>query len=226
MPSFDLEIIANISYALLLLSYIMKDILWLRILTVFSLFFEVPYYYFQSEPLWAGIGWDTAFILINVYWITYLGIERRPVRFTDEQKRIYETSLNRLRPHHARKLFKTGKSKSIAENETIAEQGEKMDEIALITDGNVALRMNDRTVEELGPGHFIGSAIFLDGRQDSQTIAHIVAVEPTQMITWNHKELRKMIENDNQLSMAIEASLGLDMAQLLERAWNRESQAT
>lgn len=202
----------------------MRDILWLRVLTVISLFFEIPYYYFQSEPLWDGIGWDTAFILINVFWITYLAIERRPVRFTDEQKRIYEIALNRLKPHHARKLFKTGKNKSVAENETIAEQGERLHEIALITDGSVALKMNKKTVEELGPGHFIGSAIFLEGRRDSQTIAQIVAIKPTRMITWNHKQLRKMIENDNQLSMAIEASLGLDIARLLERAWHRESQ--
>ena len=51
MPNIELETIANVSYALMLASYIMRDILWLRVLTVVSFCFEIPYFYFQPDPL-------------------------------------------------------------------------------------------------------------------------------------------------------------------------------
>ena len=223
MPNIDLDVVANTSYAFLLASYIMRDILWLRVLTVVSLGFEVPYFYFQPDPLWDGIGWDAAFILINVYWIGRLAYERRPVNFTADQKRVWETALHRLHPRHARKLFKLAEIKSVAAKETIATRGETLHELSLITEGKAELRLNQQKIEELGPGHFIGSASFLERNQDFPQFGTIVAVEPTRMMTWNKDQLAKLVERDNLLSMAIGATLGLNAANLLYRAWERET---
>ena len=225
MPHLDLELVANASYAILLLSYIMRDILWLRVLSVVSLGLEIPYFFFQPDPLWAGIGWDVAFIAVNVYWIAILVYERRPVHFTAEQKRLWQTALHRLKPRHARALFKLGTTKSLAPNDTVITLGRKMDEVVLIVDGKVKLRINDKTVEELGPGHFLGTPAFMDEDHSFLAITTVVAVEPTRVVTWKHDELQKLLENDNELSMAIEATMGLDLASLVRRAWKREAMA-
>jgi len=225
MPNIDLEVVANTSYAILLVSYIMRDILWLRVLTVVSLSFEIPYFFFQPDPLWDGIGWDVAFIAINAYWIARLAYDRRPVRFTAEQKRLWKTALHRLHPRHARALFKRGTPHSITPNETVFKQGDALDELMLISEGKVELRLNEQKIEELGPGHFIGSANFLERDLDFPAATTIVAVEPTRFITWKQNELRTLIDGDNELSTAIEATLGLDMADLVRRAWNREASA-
>lgn len=225
MPSIDLEVVANTSYAILLVSYLMRDIFWLRVLTVISLSFEIPYFYFQPDPLWDGIGWDLAFIAINAYWIFRLGFERRPVHFTAEQKELWQTALHRLRPRHARTLFQRARYRSIAPNEVISSQGDTLDELALIAEGKVALRLNKKNMEELGPGHFIGSAMFLEKDLDFPSITTVVAVEPTRVMTWKHRELRKLLEEDNQLCTAVEATLGLDIANLLVRAYHRDASA-
>ena len=225
MPNVDLEMVANTSYAILLASYIMKDILWLRILTVISLSFEIPYFYFQAVPLWDGISWDVAFIVINVYWIGRLAYDRRPVHFTEDQQRLWETALHRLHPRHARALFKIGKIKQVAPKETIATHGETLHEIALISEGKVELQLNEKKIEELGPGHFLGTASFLERNLEFPTVTTIVAVEPTIMITWNKSQLKKLIEHDHQLSMAIESTLGMEIADLLVKAWKREALA-
>ena len=98
-----------------------------------------------------------------------------------------------------------------------------LDEFALISEGKVALIVNQQTIEELGPGHFTGSASFLERAQDCPHFTTIVTVEPTQLMTWNKTQLAKLVESDNQLSMAIGATLGLDAANLLYRAWKRET---
>lgn len=223
MPNIDFDVVANTSYAILLVSYLMRDILWLRVLTVISLGFEIPYFYFRQAPLWDGIGWDVAFIAINVYWIARLVFDRRPVRFTAEQKRLWETALHRLHPRHARVLFKRGTPRAIAPNEIVLKQGDMSDELLLIAEGKVELRIHEEKVEELGPGHFIGSASFLERDLDFPMVTTIVAIEPTRVITWKEKELRALIDGDNQLSTAIEATLGLEIADLLKRAWSREA---
>ena len=223
MPYIDLEVVANTSYALLLASYIMRDILWLRVLTVISLLFEIPYFYFQPDPLWAGIGWDGAFIAINVFWITILVFERRPVHFTPEQKRLWETALHRLKPRHARRLFEAGTLKSLAPNETVVTRGGTMDEVALISEGKVKLMIDEKKIEELGPGHFVGVALFLDDQSRATTT--VIPVENTRVITWKVDELRKLMKKDNELSTAIEATMAVDMVDLTRRAWNREAVA-
>ena len=223
MPDIDLEVVANTSYAILLVSYIMRDILWLRVLTVVSLSFEIPYFYFQAVPLWDGISWDVAFIAINVYWIGRLVYDRRPVRFTDDQKRLWETALRRLHPRHARALFKIGKSRWVAPNEAISEPGETLNEIALISEGKVELKLNQTKVDELGPGNFIGPATFLERNLEFPTVANVVAVEPTLMITWDKNQLRKLVDRDRDLSIAIESTFGLEIMNLLVRAWKRQA---
>jgi len=50
MPDIDLTVISNTSYVIMLASYMMRDILWLRALTVISLSFEIPYFLFQAVP--------------------------------------------------------------------------------------------------------------------------------------------------------------------------------
>lgn len=226
MPSLDLEVVANTSYAILLVSYLMRDILWLRVLTVISLGFEMPYYYFQAVPLWDGIGWDVAFVLINVYWIVLLGYERRPVRFTPEQKGLFEIALHRLHPRHARALFKHGRYRSVAPNEIILSQGQTMHEVALIAEGSVELQLNQKRLEVIGPGHFIGAAGFLEKDLSFPAVTTVTAIEPTRVLVWKRKELRKLIDGDSELMTAIEATMGLDIANLLIRAYHREASST
>lgn len=223
MAGIDLDMVANTSYAILLASYVMRDILWLRVLTVISLSFELPYYYFQQDPLWDGISWDLAFILINVFWIARLGLDRRPVQFTPEQKRLWETALHRLRPRHARALFKHASHRLIAPKETISTRGRTLKEVALITEGKVELQLNGKKIDELGPGHFIGSAMFLERDLAFPSVTTVVATEPTHLMTWKIRELRALLKDDNELSTAVEATLSMEIASLLTKAYQREA---
>jgi hypothetical protein len=90
--------VANVLY---LASYSVRDILWLRILTVVAAFLLIPYYLFQPVPLTAAIWWNTVFIAINGYWIVRLIIDRRPVHFTAEETRLRQLAFPSLTPREA-----------------------------------------------------------------------------------------------------------------------------
>jgi len=80
---------ANATY---LVSYVVRDILWLRILTVVAVALLIPYYLMQVVPLRAAIEWNILFIAINCYWVVRLIIERPPVHLAPDEARLYELS--------------------------------------------------------------------------------------------------------------------------------------
>ena len=67
---------ANILY---LISYAVRDILWLRILTVVAASILIAYFWLLPEPLYTVVYWNLLFTGINIYWVTRLMLERRPV---------------------------------------------------------------------------------------------------------------------------------------------------
>src|SRR5262245_20764116 len=94
--------VANVLY---LLSYSVKDMLWLRCLTVVAALCLLPYYYVQPVPLTAAIAWNLLFIGINLMQIVILLRERRPVTLTVDQQRLYQLAFRSVTPREFLKLL-------------------------------------------------------------------------------------------------------------------------
>jgi len=65
--------------ALYLGSYLVKNMLWLRVLTVIAALTLLPYFYFQPQVLWPPIFWNLLFTTINVVKLVRL-VRRRYAR--------------------------------------------------------------------------------------------------------------------------------------------------
>jgi hypothetical protein len=70
--------VANILY---LLSYMVRDILHLRILTIVAACCLVTYFYTQAEPLMTVVYWNLFFVALNVFQLSNIMLGR--VRATD-----------------------------------------------------------------------------------------------------------------------------------------------
>ncbi len=68
---------ANILY---LLSYLVRDILYLRLLTVVAACCLVTYFYSQAEPLMTVVYWNLFFVTLNVLQLTRILWERYRTR--------------------------------------------------------------------------------------------------------------------------------------------------
>ena len=216
----ELDLMVNVAYIFLLAAYLMHDILRLRVLAVLASCLVVPYYFFQLEPLWPPIAWNIAFAAINIYWIVRLSLERRPVRFTPEEQRLYNQALRTLKPCQARNLFEAARWKTVQRGEQIVTQGQPMNTLSLIAGGRFTLEKDGIIVDEVGEGRFIGSYSFLKNVKDFPAPVAFIAAEASRLAEWDNDKLRDLIDDDTQLSMAVEASLGLELAQLLDHARN------
>ena len=72
-----MEVLINAANILYLLSYFVRDILKLRVLTVVAASCLIAYFYFQPEPMMTVVYWNTFFVAQNIFWIVRLVMKRR-----------------------------------------------------------------------------------------------------------------------------------------------------
>ena len=70
----------HLAFGLIAFSFLVKDIFWLRIVSIAASLFSVFYNYFiPMEPMWLAINWNFVFVVVNVYHIAVILYEKRAV---------------------------------------------------------------------------------------------------------------------------------------------------
>ncbi len=207
--------IANVLY---MMSYLMRDILWLRIITVLAASCLVPYFYFRPDPLYAAIYWNLLFTLLNTYWICRLLLERRPVRLTHDQQRLCQLAFQTLTPREMVKLLSLGQWQDHAPNECFIRRGKPIEQLAVIYSGKAGVELEGKSVAELQEGQFIGEMGFIT---DEVPAVDVVALEPTRCMWWPKSKLQDFLKNNPDLRAALQRIIGADLSNRLQAAWSK-----
>ncbi|WP_169054081.1 cyclic nucleotide-binding domain-containing protein [Nitratireductor sp. XY-223] len=215
---FGLDVLVSVANVVYLASYSVRDILWLRILTVVGATLLMPYYYLQAAPLWAPIGWNVVFMTINLFWIVRLALDRRPVPFTDEERRIYRIAFRNIREREAFRLFRMGAWSSVRPGTALLTQGETVKHLSVIVSGKVSVEMDGKEVDTLGEGRFLGGDAFLHRGSAYDAPVSVTTTEQTRIIAWRFDALEALFDKDMRLEVDIEASLGLELSRFLQTA--------
>ena len=83
---------ANMLY---LFSYLVRDLLHLRLLTIVAACCLVAYFYNQAEPLMTVVGWNLFFVALNVLQLTRILWERHRTR-VNTRREAAETSVHAI----------------------------------------------------------------------------------------------------------------------------------
>jgi hypothetical protein len=202
---------ANVVY---LLSYLVKDILWLRLLTVVGGVLLMVWAYMQPEPLWASLAWNAVFMTINVWRIVLLLLERRPVRLSERDMRLYRQVFRTLTPREFVQLLGLGRWEEAKPETRIVERAQALDRLMVIASGKTAVRIGERVVE-LGEGQFVGEMSFITGEPPA---ADVVALDAIRYVSWPKAELRAFLAEHPALRAAWQAVLGADLVGKLRSA--------
>ena len=85
--------VANIFY---LVSFLGRDMLWLRALTCCGLLMGIVFFACQPLPMYGPTAWHIVFLVINGVQIRRLVLERRRLRLTHRQERFGATTFHDL----------------------------------------------------------------------------------------------------------------------------------
>ena len=199
----------HVANGLYLCSYLVRDILWLRVLTILAGLSLVPFYCHCSDHiLWAPIAWNVLFMTVNVVQIGILLRERRPRRLGGAEQELYDTVFADLAPGEFRRLMTVAQWRDISTGSMIVEQDSVVADMMVLKQGGFDVRVGDRVIARLQPGQFIGEMSFISGEKAT---ADVVATEPSLVLVWAQESLNSLLEKKPSLAFKIRGILGRDV---------------
>jgi hypothetical protein len=204
------EYLIHVANVLYVFSYSVRDILWLRLLTVVALLALIPFYY--SRDLVQAIYWNVLFLAVNLVQLYRLLLERRPVKLTVEQQRLYRGPFRALSPREFVRLLDVAAWRDYDAGATLVEQGSVLDGLTLIADGEVAVNVDGDDVSTLASGQFVGEVAFVTGESAS---ASVIARTQCRCVRWRTEKLRSFLQERADIRATMQDIIGNDLAQKL-----------
>jgi hypothetical protein len=216
--SLQIDLLIHAANVLYLFAFMVRDILWLRILTVVAAACLIPYFYFRPEPLMTPVYWNLVFTALNIYWICRLLLERRPVKLSADEQSLCELVFRTMTPREMIRILKLATWEGAVAGECFVEHDQPLDRLMVIFSGKACAVVDGRDVTELLPGHFIGS---IDYVTEETAPANVVAIEPTRYVCWSKSELKDFMSKNPDLHSALKSTLAIDLARWLQATWAR-----
>ena len=211
-----MEYFIHVANVLYLVSYLLRDIQWLRIVTIIAILTLMPYFYILG--LYPPIAWNAVFLVINGVQIQKTLAERRPVQLTVQQQQLYDMVFSRLSPREFLKLLGLARWVDVDEQEVILKEGQVPQELMLVFSGEVEVQRAggaDVPLARLGPGAFVGEMGFLTG---SAASASVRASTETRYLCWPRSALDQFLEQNQALRAPLQTVIGNDLVSKLRAA--------
>ena len=200
---------------LYILAYMVTNIVWLRILTVAAAMITLPYFFFQHEPLWSALFWQSMFALVNIFHLILLYIKSLPTKLTAFESRIKTLVFRTLPVSDIRKILEDAQIKTFDSGESILRQGQKNSDLYIVLRGGCSVHKEGKRIAHLLPGQFIGEMSFLT---ENTVSADVIAEQSTEIVSWKRNHLNKVFQKNTSLHKYFAILLGNDLAQKLSTA--------
>tara|TARA_R100000278_G_scaffold103106_1_gene79535 strand:+ start:431 stop:1084 length:654 start_codon:yes stop_codon:yes gene_type:complete len=200
----------HLAFGLIAFSFLVKDILYLRLLSILASLFSVFYNYtIPLEPMWLAINWNLIFVMVNLYHVAMLIYEKRPVHMEPKDKELYETMFKEMTPVEYLKITKIAEWKKLGVGTKIITQDARVFDLNLIYNGTVEVQVDGKTVAELKDGEFVGEMSFLT--EQSATATCIVKHE-TELLVWKQKQFKDLLKRNPSLYFTIQSLLSTQVS--------------
>ena len=207
------DYLVHLSNLLLLVSYSVRDMLWLRWFAVAAALTVVPYYLMQNEVLWPPILWGGVFTAINLAQIARIYLERRPVVLSSDEQKLYDLGFRSLRPREFVSLVLVGDWHDAKPGDTVIEEGQAVSNVCIAIEGTAEVSARGSRIGTFSPGSVMGTALALSGNPSPLSATFS---EPGRYICWPLQHLREFLDRRPELRTALQALVNRDLAGKLE----------
>lgn len=204
----------HFTYALLILSMLMRRMVWLRSLAVASGLAKIVYRgFFIVDPV--SVLWETVFVLVNIIQLLVIWYYEYRHRFSDEQAHFAESMPQSVERRAIKKMLGFSRLIEVAEGEAITTEGQPVKDLVYIATGVAKVETAGRIVAVCGPGDYIGELSFLTGAVATATTT---AAKPVRVLAFDQVKLHQAIESDAGIRRAMEAGLNRNLVGKLVRS--------
>lgn len=204
----------HFTYALLILSMLMRRMVTLRLLAVASGVTKIIYRgFFMVDPV--SVLWETIFVLVNIGQLLLIWYYEHHHRFAEEHRHFAQNMPPGVDRSAVKQLLDLSQPMKLEPNTVLTRIGEKVEKLVYITDGIVKVEHDGRVVAICGPGDYIGELSFLSGKPASATA---IVVKPTSALVFEQAKLAEAIAGKDQLRRTLESALNMNLAGKLVRS--------
>ena len=210
----------HLAFGLIAFSFLVKDILWLRLVSVLASLFSIFYnWVIPIEPMWIAIGWNFIFILLNLYHIAVIIYEKRPVQMSPKHKELYETMFKGMTPVEFLKITKIADWVHFKSGEVITQQKHAVETLNLIYNGTVDVAVDSKKVAELKDGQFVGEMSFLTEKPATATC---ITKHDTELLVWKQEQFKELLKRNPSLYFTIQSLLSAQVSNALVTSSKRK----
>ena len=183
-------ILLNCAYIIVLVAYMAKKMVWLRLLTITGNIIVLPYFlYFHEKPLWNTIVWVGVYTVINLVMLFIIYLESRPIKLSDLEQNIYNMTFKSLEPRVFKKLIDRGSLEELQPEVNLVTRDSELDSLMYVVEGEAEVVLKHGEHLLIPTGGFIGEQSYITGEKTSADVK--IGKEAAKIIRWNSEELRK-----------------------------------
>ena len=213
--SVNIEYVGHAAYTLGILSFMLKDMLWLRAITVVAASLCVVYNYAAPAlPMWTPIYWNTALVAINIIQIGIIFYDRREIVLDEKERWLYTTVFPNFSLADFKRLMQAASWNSKEDGDTLIVEGQEDSNLLLIAKGKCQVCLPEGPVAELLNGEFIGEMSFLSGKSASATVSTVGKVD---YISWDRSKLNKLFFKSPSLHNSIKSAISHQLTEKIVR---------
>jgi CRP-like cAMP-binding protein len=154
------------------------------------------------------------FILINGFNLIVLLLRMRPVALGPLEERLHLMVFNIMTPRELLELIEIGSWRSKPAGDNIIRQGERVDGVCLLAEGDTAVIVDGDQKAQLGEGDFFGEMSFITG---GAATADVCATSEVTYLYWERSKLNAFYDKHPRIKDVMQAVLGRNMAEKLKR---------
>jgi len=208
-----IDFVGHACFGLAALSFFAKDMLLLRALSVLASVVGIAYNYFLPVgPIWLPIIWNIFFISINSHRIIGIFLDRRGIKFNEEELELFETLFKGFSPLEFMKLMRISEWKSVETGYEFSKQNEEIDGLFLLFSGVSCVKKDNKEVSFVRDGAMIGEISFIRGGKATATV---LATSDCRVIHWPKKDLQSLLARNPSMDIGMKQVFSMDLTKKL-----------
>lgn len=204
----------HLTYFLLIVSMLMRRMVWLRSFAVASGIAKIVYRtFFVFDPV--SVLWETVFVLVNIGQLLVIWYYERHHRFSDDERHFVDSMPPSVERRALKRLLTFASVREVPADEVLVREGEVVKDLLYVADGVARIESGGRIIAVCGPGDYLGEMSFLSGEPATATV---IAAKPMRVLAFDQQRLHVAVASDAGIHRAMEAGLNRNLVGKLVRA--------
>ncbi len=194
--------LGHFAYLLLVLSMLMRQMVWLRLFFVASAIVSIAYAFFVlTDPV--GVFWESLLILVNTGQLFLIWWTNRNTQFDARETAFRFAHFPDLSARNFKILLSAGRWANLPAQTCLATEGQPVPALVYLAHGVADVRVGGNVIGLCGPGSFVGEMTVSKAEPASATV---VLQEPADVWQLQAQNLRDLVARNPDINAALDAA--------------------